>query len=110
MIHIRELEEEALVRFSECPKHLTIVRSADQVEDTPFHCMVDANTRRDFTVPKQEVVLVQDAEYGTFSVIKVRDKRDDAEYALFTDRDRLGFLYPLDKLTFTLCVEEEAGV
>lgn len=109
-INIRTLEEKALVRFRECPKQVTIVRSADQKEDMPFHCIVDTQKSRDFVVPKQEVMLVYDLEYGMFSVVKVRDKDGDGEYALFTSRDRLGFLYPLGELPFEFPAAEESVI
>lgn len=107
-VRIRELEKHALEMYIECPKYTTIVRHADLVDDSVFHCFTtfvgapapDTDPfQRNFTVPKQEVWLVEDSEYGLFSVIRVFENSEGPEFWLVTSiRNRMGFLLPLDHL------------
>jgi hypothetical protein len=108
IVRIRELEKHALEMYVECPKYTTIVRHADLVDDSVFHCFTTFigpplpgtyPFQRNFTVPKQEVWLVEDAEYGLFSVIRVFEKPESPECWLVTSiRNRMGFLLPFEHL------------
>lgn len=108
IVDIRSLEKDALEKYIECPKHITIVRHADLEDDSEFHCQIVAlmgppkpgtSTTRNFIVPGQEVVMVEDKKYGQFSIIRVSEEVNGPEYALITSvHSRMGFLYPLEKL------------
>ena len=107
-VRIRDMEKHALEMYIECPKYTTIVRHADLVDDSVFHCytMFVGPARpgtdpyqRNFIVPKQEVRLVEDPTYGLFSVIRVSENSDGPEQWLVTSiQNRMGFLLAFDKL------------
>lgn len=118
-INVQELEKKALELYADCPKQTTIYERADNEGDTDLHCELAAlaaplfvgplrpqdkqPAQRDFLVPKQEVTRVLDAQYGLFSIVRVRTKYDKGEYALVVSvHSRLGFLCPIESLPFSL--------
>ncbi len=108
MVSIRDLEKWAVEKFKQCPKHITIIRHADREDDSQFHCvpmltkdvsMVQRHEPVDFIVPGQTVIMVEDPEFGLFSIIRVTEKEGGPEFALVTSvTNRMGFLLPLEKL------------
>lgn len=107
-VNIRSLEELALEKYIECPKHITIVRHADLEDDSEFHCTRTAimgplrkgeGLVRNFIVPGQTVIMARDPKYGLFSVIRVSEEVNGPEFALVASvNSRMGFLLPLEKL------------
>ena len=107
IVNIRDLEKDACENYKQCPKHITIIRHADLEDDSQFHCIPmstkDMPMQRsepvDFIVPGQTVVMVEDREFGLFSIIRVTEKENGPEFALVTSvTNRMGFLLPLEKL------------
>lgn len=92
----------AVMRFSECPKALTIVTHADTSDPTPLHCFSDNGAGLvDLLVPRQSAISLCTEEGFEFLVIKVSIesapngfsfKKEDL-YWLFTYlSERRGFL------------------
>jgi hypothetical protein len=119
-ISIREWEAHATEKYSECPKHITIVRHADLEDDSEFHCVIatpfvgplrpgeKANYRRNFIIPGQDVMLVKDPEFGLFSIVRVMDEHDGSEHILFTGvNSRMGFVLPMEQVPPELLQTEE---
>jgi hypothetical protein len=106
-IDIRELEGMSVEKYRECPKHTTIVRHADLVDDSVFHCVPvipfvgppqqgENPWHREFIVPGQEVLMGEDPTYGLFTFLRVLWEKRGVEFWLVTSiRSRIGFLLPL---------------
>jgi hypothetical protein len=120
LISIREWEALAIERYSECPRQMTIVRHADNQDDSEFFCIlaasfegpvlpgVHAEYRRYFDVPGQDMTVVEDSQFGPFSVVQVWDQHDRSAYFLFTGvHSRMGFLVLADDVAVLLDREEE---
>lgn len=113
IIRVRSLEHKALERYREGPKLPTVFHAADTGRSDDFHCVPVCPEgppkpgtnpfQRDFAVPKQEVRMVEDPEYGLFTITRVQDGQNGPTYLLVMSvKDRIGFLLrPED------CVVEE---
>ena len=100
---VRRLEAFAVQRFSECPKYVTIIRHADLIDDSEFHCvpslpfvgpLQQGKTlyERNFTVPGQRVIHIKDKEFGLFTMLKVLEKENDSVLWLISSVvSRMGF-------------------
>lgn len=118
---VRKLELHAIEKYSECPKYVTIVRHADLVDDSEFHCVrvpVSPSVgpvprinsqyyQRNFLVPGQEVINFDDDEVGRFAIVRVLETEEGPEYWLISSvRSRVGFIIPIDKLPESLMKKE----
>lgn len=116
---ILDLEKDSVEKYSECPKYVTIIRHADREDDSKFHCVpfqpftgpilpgIDPHYQRNFLVPGQEIITVEDLKYGLFSITKVLEKENGPEYWLVASvHSRMGFLIPFEKLPQDLILEE----
>lgn len=108
-ISIRTLEAYSIEKYRDVPSLPTIMHAADQKGNEEVHCVLTSFVGppqpgvnpliRDFIVPEQKVHMVEDPEYGLFSVIRVYRKEGSPLYALITSaRSRMGFLLSVDKV------------
>ncbi len=106
-INIRQLDQYAVEAYRQCPKHITIIRHADREDDSKFHCLPMATKSVpmvrldpiDFIVPGQVVIMVEDSDFGLFTIIRVTEQEDGPQFALVTSvRNRMGFLIPFNKV------------
>lgn len=114
---MRLMETRAVEVYSKCPKITTIIRHADETDDSEFHCIwtglvFDWTTRtfcqfctkRVFTVPRQRVRRYTDPVYGDYFALRVRPQFSitscvASEYWLFTSsKDPFGFLVPVEEV------------
>ena len=118
-VDIRHLEKLSLEAYKECPRFVTIVTHADRTDDSLFHC-VPAQPfigpkkpgtffyHRDFIVPEQEIILLQDNDYGLFTLLRVMDSNQGPTYWLLSSvTSRMGFLVRHSDLPNSLVGEEE---
>lgn len=115
---VRSLERHALEKYKECPKYVTIVRHADLVDDSEFHCVLSApfvgpprqrgysHYQKNFVVPGQKVINFDDDELGKFVLVRVIAEDEVGYWLVASVRSRVGFLLPLDRVPqFLLCEE-----
>ena len=117
-IDIMLLDWFAVERYKECPKFVTIVTHADRSDDSPIHCFLaepfmeqeersDEVHHRDFIVPEQTLILLQDEKYGLFSLLNVIESRENKAYWLFSSvTSRTGFIIKSDDLPASLFLTE----
>ena len=118
-VDIRLLEVMAVEVYQECPRFVTIVTHADRSDDSPIHCFLakpflgpkrrgDEVYHRDFIVPEQSVILLQDNQFGLFSLLKVMESDGNKVYWLLSSTaSRRGFVINYDDLPTSLLTEEE---
>lgn len=103
VIHVRSLERKAIERYKEGPKLPTVFHAADTGRSDDFHCVPICPEgppkpgvnpfQRDFIVPKQEVRMVEDPDYGLFTITRVEEEEGGQSYLLVMSvKDRIGFL------------------
>lgn len=120
IVNIRDLEALSLERYVECPKFVTIVRHVDHTDDSEFHCvpstllpLADGTKApvRNFIVPYQDIIMVQDINFGRFCIVKVLDTDDGPQYWLISSvNSRTGFIILHDSLPENLLEAEKERI
>jgi hypothetical protein len=120
LVDIRSIEDLAIEKYQECPKFVTYGTHANRTDDSSFHCVLytplagpvqpgsPSFHQRNFTVPRQELVLLHDKKYGQFTLLAVSDPDTSVMYWLISSLDRVGFLIRYDDLPEDLLSKEKA--
>lgn len=114
------MEVEAIEVYSECPKVSTVVRHADETDDSEFHCIWKGFIfdwgakafllyciKKVFLVPRQKVRRYHDRVYGDYLAARVRPQfkitvyPSDDFWLFVSTKDPFGFLVPAEGLDIT---------
>lgn len=122
---------EAIESYSRCPLTVTVVRHAEEMDDSEFDCVhiglchnfergawteetVHYASERIFIVPKQKIDTWKDPDYGMFYLVRVVPRftllshRNEREFYLIGQMNgRAGFLVRLSAVDHQSGQEEE---